>query len=144
MISQPESRKHEQPGAPKWRRILGSEEVFVDSYKVSSQHMVGGCGRRYGYWCSAGVLLNGHETCTCYRAQSVHYVHLFCEHPPDYEFPLHYQVMMKMIDHVGDGTLFGFNDYSIGALVRRPTYALYGFLLQTNIGGMPPTTTTGN
>ena len=126
MAAQPEYRKFEQPPAPKWRRILEPEEFFVEDgdWRMGMYHY----GEMWGYWCKAGVLLKGHETCTCYRAQSVQEVQLFCVHPPNYKFPLHYQVMTQMIDHVSDGTLFGFNDYSVGALVRRPTYASCGYM----------------
>ena len=127
MAAQPEYRKFEQPPAPKWRRILVGEEVFLTQ---ESDHQP---GRMYGYWCKAGVLLKGHETCTCDRAQKVQEVRLFCAHPPNYKFPLHYDVMQKLVDHVSDDGQFGFNDSSIGALVRRPTYALYGYLLPTHL-----------
>ena len=137
MAAQPEYRNLEHPPAPKWRRILETEEFFADKYDTKDwsqwmEHAHDHPGLTYGYWCEAGVLLKGHETCRCDRAQSVQIVELFCAHPPNYQFPLHYEVMTKLVDHVCDDGQFGWNDYSIGALVRQPTYALYGFLLQTN------------
>ena len=87
-------------------------------------------GLNYGYSCKVGVMLKGHDTCNCSRALGMETVALFHEHPPGMTFPVHWLHCEHWLTHVNDNGKFGWNDHSIGALVKTQR-CIHGYLQKT-------------
>ena len=107
-----------------WRRVE-QEEVFIASGFVLDVP-----GLHYGYSYKVGVMLKGHDTCNCSRSLGMETVEFFHEHPPNLSFPVHWLHSEQGLTHVNDDGKFGWNDYSIGTLVKTQRCS-HGYIQKT-------------